>query len=755
MKAIPYSLASSLLRLRRFCTVILPAAALFLVGHTWAAPVGTAFSYQGYLSDEGAPADGSYDLRSILYNAEIGGSQIGTILTNQNLAVQNGLINVVLDFGPGLIEGQELWLELAIRPADTDVPFTALSPRQSLLATPYASHAATASSAFTANAATAADTALVASQVPWSGIMDLPPDFADGVDRDTTYQAGDGLELTDTTFSLAEQGVTTANLSDQSVTTPKVADQAVTLAKLDFTNADTNQVLLFDGSGIVWTNVYWSNLLEPPADFPPAAHTHGFDQITGIASDDQLPLNLARLDADLLFTGQIEFGGSLVMTNHGNLLHGTFSGDAAGLTNLQGNALAPESIPTEAIAPQSITGTQLAQAAVLPSHLDLASFSTTFWRTAGNPGTTADSHFLGTTDSQPLELRANNTRALRLIPNSTNSVNLLAGSTANDIDEFSIGATIAGGGAASHLGFPHANQIYADFGTIGGGSRNLLDLTADWSTIAGGLHHTIELNAQWSTISGGRHNTIGIDADSSVISGGTTNTIQHGSQSATIHGGSFNSIGTNAHFAAIPGGHLNRANGRFSMAAGHHAHALHDGSFVWGDSLPQPVASSNTNQVTLRATGGVRLFTNSDLTTGVELEAGSGTWLTLSDRDAKTNFEPADSLAILETLQNLPILYWNYHAQAPATRHLGPVAQDFHAAFQLGTDPRRLATVDVDGVALAAIQGLNRKLEMELAARDRELHELRSALAILAEQVVVLRSTATAEEEMKLSTTYP
>jgi hypothetical protein len=572
-------------------------------------------------------------------------------------------------------------------------------------------------------------------------LSSFPPDFADGIDRDTTYEAGEGLVLTDTTFSLAEQGVTTTYLADDSVTAPKVADQTITTAKLDFTNADTNQVLLFDGVSVVWTNLTWNSLIETPTLFEPAPHTHSFEELTGNISDLQLPSNLARLDASQSFTGTNEFTGTAMLTNESNIIHGTFVGDAAALTNLQGVALAPGSVSTDAIAPQSITSTQLADATILPTHLDLSSFATTFWSTDGNPDTDAQLHFLGTTDSAPLELRANNTPALRLIPNSTNSVNLIAGSAANDIDEFTIGATIAGGGAASHLGFSHANQVFSDFGTIGGGSRHLLDITADWSTIAGGLHHTIELNAQWSTISGGRQNSIGIDADFATITGGVTNSIQQGAASASILGGAHNTIGTNAHFASIPGGHLNRAEGQFSLAAGHHAQALHDGSFVWADSHPDPVASTQTNQFTLRATGGVRIFTDTDLTTGVELEDGSGTWLTLSDRDAKTNFQPVNPSDILDQLDQLPILYWNYHAQSPASRHLGPVAQDFHDAFQLGTDRRRLATVDVDGVALAAIQGLNRKLEEELAIRDRELRELRSTLATLSAQIVALQST--------------
>jgi hypothetical protein len=771
MKPIPASFSQWRARLRR---LILPLAAIIAGSTILAAPLGTTFTYQGFLSEDGAPAQGTFDLRSILYNAEVGGSQVGNILTNQNVLVESGLLNVSLDFGAGLFDGEARWLELAIRPAGTGLPFMPLTPRQPLRATPYASHALAASTAFMTT------TADVANQVPWSGIIDIPPDFADGIDRDTTYDAGEGLNLTDTTFSIANQGVTTSAL----------ADQAVTPAKLDFTNADPDHVLLFDGAAVIWTNVSWNSLRDippdfadgidrdttyeagagleltdstfhiqfdgtgtattaarsdhshppgdaatlgglEPADFASAIHTHTFEQITGIVAQEQLPSNLAQLNADQSFIGINEFEGVTALSNPANVVHGTFTGDGAGLDNLQGNA----------IASQSITGVQIAPTTIQPDHLDLPSFPTTFWRADGNPDTTSGTHFLGTTDPEPLELRVNNTRALRLAPNSTNSVNLLAGSAANDIDDFTIGATIAGGGAASHLGFPHANQVYGDFGTIGGGSRNLLDLTADWSTIAGGLYHTIELNSQWSTISGGRRNTIGIDADFAVIGGGVTNSILPGADSATIPGGAFNTIGTNAHFATIPGGRLNRADGRLSLAAGHNAHALHDGSFVWADSTPEPVASSETNQFTLRATGGVRLFTDTDLTTGVELDPGSGTWTTLSDRDAKTNFQPVDPRAILDQLQDVPILYWTYQSQPTATRHLGPVAQDFHAAFQLGSSPRRLATVDVDGVALAAIQGLNRKLEEELEARDRELRELRGTLATLAEQIVALQST--------------
>jgi hypothetical protein len=64
----------------------------------------------------------------------------------------------------------------------------------------------------------------------------------------------------------------------------------------------------------------------------------------------------------------------------------------------------------------------------------------------------------------------------------------------------------------------------------------------------------------------------------------------------------------------------------------------------------------------------------------------------------------------------VPVSVWNYKSQNPSIRHMGPMAQDLHAAFGLGESDKGIATIDADGVALAAIQGLNAKLETENAA---------------------------------------
>jgi len=83
---------------------------------------------------------------------------------------------------------------------------------------------------------------------------------------------------------------------------------------------------------------------------------------------------------------------------------------------------------------------------------------------------------------------------------------------------------------------------------------------------------------------------------------------------------------------------------------------------------------------------------------------------------------------VLQRVIALPVSQWSYKAEDPKVRHLGPMAQDFYAAFKLGQDDKHIGTVDEEGVALAAIQGLNQKLEEELKKRDSEIASLRAQL---------------------------
>ena len=106
-----------------------------------------------------------------------------------------------------------------------------------------------------------------------------------------------------------------------------------------------------------------------------------------------------------------------------------------------------------------------------------------------------------------------------------------------------------------------------------------------------------------------------------------------------------------------------------------------------------------------------------------------------SSREQKLGFESVDAVSVLEKVAGLPISEWSYRADNPSVRHLGPMSEDFHAAFGLGKTDKGLTSVDTSGVALAAIQGLNQKLEEkdarigELEHRLLELEELVQALA--------------------------
>ena len=102
----------------------------------------------------------------------------------------------------------------------------------------------------------------------------------------------------------------------------------------------------------------------------------------------------------------------------------------------------------------------------------------------------------------------------------------------------------------------------------------------------------------------------------------------------------------------------------------------------------------------------------------------TGTITPNSDRNAKTDFAAVDNDSILERVSKLNIQQWRFKAETEGVKHIGPMAQDFREAFGLGENPTAIATVDADGVALAAIQGLNQKLEQAVRERDERIKSL-------------------------------
>jgi hypothetical protein len=212
------------------------------------------------------------------------------------------------------------------------------------------------------------------------------------------------------------------------------------------------------------------------------------------------------------------------------------------------------------------------------------------------------------------------------------------------------------------------------------------------------------------------------------VLGGTQNTA---SSSRSAVGGGHSNSATN-YYATVPGGAWNIAGGTGSFAAGQAAQALSDGSFVWNCDWAHTLTASTANQFLARASGGFSFYTGSS-GTGANLAAGGGSWTSMSDRNAKEHFAPVDASAVLNRVTALPLSTWNYKSQDPAIRHIGPMAQDFKTAFGVGESDTGITTVDADGVALAAIQGLNQKLE-ETRAENAQLKARLEKLERLLEQ---------------------
>lgn len=161
------------------------------------------------------------------------------------------------------------------------------------------------------------------------------------------------------------------------------------------------------------------------------------------------------------------------------------------------------------------------------------------------------------------------------------------------------------------------------------------------------------------------------------------------------------------------------------------------GSFIFGDrSTNVDLLSLGPNEFLMRVAGGVRIYTSANLGSGVTVAAGGGSWSSLSDLHAKENFRDLDGPDVLARLVRLPIREWNYKTQDATIRHVGPTAQDFQAAFGLGESDTRISTVDVDGIALRAIQALAARLQ----AADERARVLEAEVAALHERLTRLEA---------------
>jgi hypothetical protein len=211
-------------------------------------------------------------------------------------------------------------------------------------------------------------------------------------------------------------------------------------------------------------------------------------------------------------------------------------------------------------------------------------------------------------------------------------------------------------------------------------------------------------------------------------------------------------------------GEQNTASGAASVAMGYHAHTnARQGSFVFADRSTVDTLRAGVNHSSnWRVSGGFRIFTASNLSTGVTIQSGAsvsnwgqsnaviststgallstgGVWTNSSDVNRKHLFENISGEDILLKVRNLPITKWSYRNENRNVKHIGPMAQDFYAAFGLGNDEKSIGTVDADGVALASIKALESrtsKILTELETLKAENEVLRKQLGAQEKPVV-------------------
>jgi hypothetical protein len=158
-----------------------------------------------------------------------------------------------------------------------------------------------------------------------------------------------------------------------------------------------------------------------------------------------------------------------------------------------------------------------------------------------------------------------------------------------------------------------------------------------------------------------------------------------------------------------------------------------------GSRLPFRIRpGAPTSSIDIAASGNVGIGTASPeerlhVNGNVQVE---GRLVELSDVHSKQDFVPVDGQAVLMRLRAVPISSWRYRADESGARHIGPTAQDFFAAFGLGQDERHIASLDINGVTLAAIK----QLDQQVQARDARIVELEQQNADLSERLARLEA---------------
>jgi hypothetical protein len=344
----------------------------------------------------------------------------------------------------------------------------------------------------------------------------------------------------------------------------------------------------------------------------------------------------------------------------------------------------------------------------------------------------------------------------------TNSVAADFGTIGGGLKNFiqpAASASFLGGGSGNSI------QTNAFYSFLGGGADNSIQTNASASFLGGGGYNFIQPDATYSFLGGGFSNSIGMNAQYASVLGGTLNiaagnySLAAGQQAQALHqgafvwadsqGAAFASTANDQFLVRAQGGvgiNMNNPNGASLYVKGNRipsgGNTGWNGSVAWFENTStaanaapalRVICDGGTNQdgalsVSSNGKGLIAEFGNAGGFPCVITNDGTiyckNTVLT-SDRALKENFTPLDGGTVLARVAAMPVTEWNYKDDGADKKHIGPMAQDFQAAFGLnGGDDKHISTVDEGGVALAAIQGLNQKVE----EKDVEIADLRARL---------------------------